>query len=91
MRWLGPVALSACLLAAFALREEPLYAFMLYGQLAFYALAIAGLGAPGLAARFALVRLSAFFLMVNAAAARALGLWIAGVRQEVWEPTRRPG
>lgn len=91
MRWLGPVALSACLLAAFALREEPLYAVMLYGQLAFYALAIAGLGAPSLAGRFALVRLSAFFLMVNAAAARALGLWIAGVRQEVWEPTRRPG
>lgn len=91
MRWLGPVALSACLLAAFALWEEPLYAVLLYGQLAFYALAVAGLLAPGLASRFALARLSAFFLLVNAAAARALVLWIAGVRQELWEPTRRPG
>lgn len=91
MRWLGPVALSACLLAAFALREEPLYAVLLYGQLAFYALAMAGLSAPGLAAWFALARLSAFFLLVNAAAARALVLWISGVRQELWEPTRRPG
>lgn len=91
MRWLGPVALSTCLLTAFALREEPLYAALLYGQLAFYALAVAGLGVPGLAARFGLARLSAFFLLVNAAAARALVLWIAGVRQELWEPTRRPG
>ena len=40
--------------------------------------------------RFTLARLSAFFLLVNAAAGQALLLWLVGVRQELWEPTRRP-
>jgi glycosyltransferase involved in cell wall biosynthesis len=91
MRWLGPVALSGCLVAAFALREEPVYAMLWYMQLGFYGVGMAGLVAPGLAARFAPARLSAFYLLVNTAAARALVLWMAGVRQELWEPTRRPG
>jgi hypothetical protein len=60
-------------------------------QLGFYGVGMAGLVAPGLAARFAPARLSAFYLLVNTAAARALVLWMAGVRQELWEPTRRPG
>ena len=44
-----------------------------------------------LAARVTLVRLAAFFVLVNAAAFKALLLWISGSRLEVWEPTRRPG
>jgi hypothetical protein len=55
-----------------------------------YALAIAGLWLPKLAEKLLIIRIPAFFLLVNLAAAKALVLWIFGVRQEVWEPTRRP-
>ena len=89
-RWLAPLALAGCLAGAWLLRAEPLYSGMLYAQLTLYALAIAGLAWPALAARSLVVRFSAFFLLVNAAAAKAFALWIVGVRQEVWEPTRRP-
>ena len=44
MRWLGPVSLALCLVSAFALTSQPLYAALLYGQLAFYAMALAALG-----------------------------------------------
>lgn len=90
LRWLGPVSLALCLASAYALRAQPFYAAMLYAQLAFYALALAALAWPEVVGRFVLARLSAFFLLVNAAAGKALVLWLAGVRQELWEPTRRP-
>jgi len=89
-RWLAPLALAGCLAGAFLMRGEPLYRGFFYAQLALYALAAAGLAWPALAARSLVVRISAFFLLVNAAAAKALALWIVGVRLEVWEPTRRP-
>ena len=63
---------------------------MLYGQLAFYAMAFAALAWPETVGRFSLARFSAFFLLVNVAAGQALLQWLAGVRQELWEPTRRP-
>jgi len=90
MRWLGPVSLALCLVSAFALRHQPLYAFMLYAQLAFYAMALAALAWPATVGRFGPARISGFFLLVNVAAGQALLQWLAGVRQELWEPTRRP-
>ena len=89
-RWLGPISLALCLSSAFVLRAQPLYAVMLYGQLAFYAVALAGLTWPKEVGRFTLARLSAFFLLVNMAAGQALLQWLVGVRKELWEPTRRP-
>ena len=89
-RWLAPIALAGCLVGAFLLRADPLYAGLFYAQLALYALALAGLAWPVLAARSLVIRICAFFLLVNAAAAKALAMWLAGIRQEVWEPTRRP-
>ena len=90
LRWLGPLALVGCLASSVALRGGPVYAAALWLQAAAYGLAIAGLAVPSLADRTAVVRFPAFFLLVNLAAAKALGLWLAGVRQELWEPTRRP-
>jgi cellulose synthase/poly-beta-1,6-N-acetylglucosamine synthase-like glycosyltransferase len=90
MRWLGPVSLALCLVSAFWLRNQPLYALMLYGQVVFYAMALAALAWPETIGRIGLARISGFFLLVNAAAGRALLQWLAGVRQEIWEPTRRP-
>jgi hypothetical protein len=67
-----------------------LYAFMLYAQLAFYAMALAALAWPATVGRFGPARIGGFFLLVNMAAGKALLQWLAGVRQELWEPTRRP-
>jgi hypothetical protein len=90
MRWLGPVSLALCLVAALALRHQPMYAFLLYAQLASYAVALAALAWPETVGRIGLARISGFFLLVNVAAGQALLQWLAGVRQELWEPTRRP-
>ena len=89
MRWMAPVPMVGCLLSSFLLRTEPLYAFAFVLQIGLYALAVAGLVWPFLS-RFTLVRLSAFFLLVNVAAMQALLLWIGGHRVEVWQPTQRP-
>ena len=90
MRWLGPVALVLCAVSSLVMRNEPLYAVMFYGQLAAYAMALGALAWPTTFGRFPPARLGAFFVLVNAAAAKALLMWVAGVRQETWEPTRRP-
>jgi len=60
-------------------------------QLAFYVLAAVGIFFPKASDRNFVVRLSAFFVLVNVAAFKALLLWMAGRRVEIWEPTRRPG
>jgi hypothetical protein len=91
MRWLAPVPMLGCLVTAWMLRAEPLYLVMFAGQAVLYAAAIAGLLWPDVAGRLPLVRVSAFFVLVNAAALKALALWVTGARVEVWEPTRRPG
>ena len=90
LRWLAPVALIGCLIAAILLYDQLLYRAALHVQLLLYALALAGLALPRLSASSVIIRLSGFFLLVNVAAAKALVLWLAGVRQEIWEPTRRP-
>jgi glycosyltransferase involved in cell wall biosynthesis len=91
MRWLAPVPMLGCLIAAWLLRDQAFYLFVFVAQLVLYAAAVAGLLWPKLAGSFSLIRLSAFFVLVNVAAARALLLWIGGTRVEVWQPTRRPG
>jgi cellulose synthase/poly-beta-1,6-N-acetylglucosamine synthase-like glycosyltransferase len=91
MRWLAPLPMIGCLVAAWLLRAEPLYLVMFIGQVVLYVAAIAGLIWPALAERVSVVRLGAFFVLVNAAALKALALWLSGSRIEVWEPTRRPG
>lgn len=90
LRWLAPMALIGCLVTAALLRDQLMYRTVLQLQLLLYALALVGLALPRLAASSVIVRLCAFFLLVNLAATKALTLWLLGVRQEVWEPTRRP-
>jgi cellulose synthase/poly-beta-1,6-N-acetylglucosamine synthase-like glycosyltransferase len=90
MRWLAPLPMMAALVASFALRADPWYAFFFYAQLAAYAAAVLALARPGFAARVSPARLAAFFLLVNVAALQALWLWLKGTRVEVWQPTQRP-
>lgn len=90
MRWLAPIPMVGCLVAAYLLRANPLYLTFFIVQLVLYAAAVAGMIWPRLAARLSVVRLSAFFVLVNAAALKALALWLVGSRVEVWQPTQRP-
>lgn len=90
MRWMGPVWLGLCFLSALMLRGEQPFAGLFYGQLSLYAIAWAALAWPTAVGRFRLPRLAAFFVLVNAAAAKALVQWLLGMRQELWEPTQRP-
>lgn len=90
MRWLAPLPMVGCLVAAYVLREQPLYLGLFVLQIVLYLAAVAGMLWPALAARMTLVRLSAFFVLVNAAALKALALWLVGSRVEVWQPTQRP-
>ena len=80
-----------CFVASFLLRDQPLYLVLFVGQLALYSAAVAGLCFPKVAERLSIVRLSAFFVLVNLAALKALTLWVLGTRIEVWQPTQRPG
>jgi hypothetical protein len=72
------------------LRAQPLYLAFFIIQVVLYLAAVAGMVWPQLAARLTVVRLSAFFVLVNAAALKALALWMVGSRVEVWQPTQRP-
>lgn len=90
MRWLAPIPMLGCLIGAWVLRSELLYLALFVGQVCLYLAALVGLRWPSFAGRIAIVRISAFFVLVNAAALKALALWLAGSRVEVWEPTRRP-
>lgn len=91
MRWIAPLAMIGCLVTAFALLDRPLYLVLFAAQVALYIVAVLGLCFPKLAERLSIIRLSAFFVLVNAAALKALTLWALGTRIEVWQPTQRPG
>ena len=78
LRWLAPLALVGCLISAILLRDLPFYRTALYLQLLLFALAVAGLALPRVAASSSIIRLCAFFLLVNVAAAKALFLWLGG-------------
>jgi hypothetical protein len=89
-RWLAPLPMLGCLVSAWLLRAEPFYFAAFVAQVVLYAAAVLGLWIPALAQRLGIVRLAAFFLLVNVAAFQACLLWLVGRRVEVWEPTRRP-
>jgi cellulose synthase/poly-beta-1,6-N-acetylglucosamine synthase-like glycosyltransferase len=90
LRWFAPLPLVSALICAWLLRDQALYAWLFAAQALGYAIALAGILMPESVGRNPLVRIAAFLVLVNLAAAAAVGLWIAGVRQEIWQPTRRP-
>lgn len=69
MRLLVPPAMLTCLVANLFLVRSPLYSLLFAGQVAFYALAVAG---AAFALRPRLLRLPYYFSMVNAALIVAL-------------------
>ena len=90
LRWLAPVFLVLLLLCNIMLLPSAFFGLVLFGQIAFYGVALWGVLAkahsvPGFA------RLSAFFLLSNAAILVAWQQYLLGQRQELWNPTKRDG
>jgi hypothetical protein len=89
VRWFGPIALAGALITSGLMQHQQVYHAAFMFQVALYVLAATGLALPALAARSTLLKICAFFVMVNAAAGAALLGWLVGQRQEIWDPTRR--
>lgn len=90
LRWSVPFLLLALLVCALALAPgSALYKSLLAVQLAFYALAALGMASVPVLKDTVPVRVALFFTMTNAAVLAAWGKYAAGVRQEIWSPSRR--
>lgn len=88
-RWLVPFAMISALGANAWLASGSIeYGLLLAAQLCFYMIAFAGVVHKPLA-KLSMVKLSAFFLVVNASILQAWWRYCAGERLVVWEPSRR--
>jgi glycosyltransferase involved in cell wall biosynthesis len=89
MRWCVPFFLLALLVSNLFLLDQWPYVVFLIGQILFYALALLGwLGVP-LVEKSLAGRVAAYFTIVNVATLVAWWKYASGVRQEIWNPTRR--
>lgn len=88
-RWLVPFGMIGAVLSNATLAwSDPFYRLTLALQIAFYAVAVSGLIWKSLA-RISLVKMPAFFVMVNASILQAWWRYGAGERLVAWEPSRR--
>ncbi len=89
LRWLSPFFLLAMLGTNVLLAGLPVYRELLWGQLAFYALALVGsrISLPGWAGR--LLRLPALFTAVNLALLVGFVRWLRRPQSGVWVRTPR--
>jgi cellulose synthase/poly-beta-1,6-N-acetylglucosamine synthase-like glycosyltransferase len=85
LRWLVAPALPAAWFAAFVLRENNFYFAAWTGGMLFIAAALAGLMLHGSSWHARIIRLPAYFLVVNAAAFLGLVTALTGVRYGAWE------
>lgn len=88
MRWLVPVFLLTALLSSALLAGQPFYLAMFGLQALFYCLAAGALVWPRLQ-HIGVVRIAAYFSVVNLAILVAWFMFLGGVRMEVWSPSRR--
>lgn len=89
MRWLVPFFLLAAFLSNLALVGRPFYAVMLVLQILFYGLAVlAWRRMPGVQDRI-YGKVPLYFSAANLAVAFAWIKFLTGIRQELWEPSRR--
>jgi len=92
LRWLVPVFLVALLVSSVALAalaaRSPFFLVCAVAQGLFYLAAMAGALVPALNAS-RVVRIAFFFTIANVAILVAWQRYVAGVRQELWAPSRR--
>ena len=86
LRYLAFIPMLAAFVANVALANVSLiYALLLAAHVVFYAIAVYGIIAAD-KARNPIVRIAAYFLLVNTAAANALMRMLAGERMATWKP-----
>jgi cellulose synthase/poly-beta-1,6-N-acetylglucosamine synthase-like glycosyltransferase len=89
-RWLVPFFLAAALASSALLAPgSPFYAAATLAQLVLYLFAIFGYTGPQALARSLPARIATYFVAANLATACAWFKYVAGVRQEIWAPSRR--
>ncbi len=89
MRWCVPFFLIVLFVSNLFLLDQAAYVVFLVGQIVFYALAmLSWLGVP-LVEKSLAGRVAAYFTIVNVATLVAWWKYASGVRQEIWNPTRR--
>ena len=91
LRWLVPFFLLAILATSAWLAVDWLfYRMLLLVQILLYALALAGPRLKGsVLASLAVTKIAVYFTTVNIATLWAWGKYLAGARQELWQPSRR--
>jgi len=88
-RWLAPVFLLAALFASAMLTESAWYSAALAMQLLVYSVAVASYSRLASLHRTTAGRVSLYFCAANLAVLVAWAKYLAGVRQEIWIPSRR--
>ena len=89
MRWCVPLFLVVLFASNLFLLDQAAYVVLLAGQIAFYGVALLSwLGVP-LVEKSLAGRIAAYFTIVNVATLVAWWKYATGVRQEIWNPTRR--
>lgn len=89
MRWLVPLFMLVALLASLALMKEPLYALLVGFQMIFYGFASLAWLRVGGVERQVYGKVPLYFVAANLAVGVAWIKFLSGVRQELWEPSRR--
>lgn len=89
MRWLVPIFMFVSLVSnGMIAKQHPALMALLVCQLLFYFVAIMGV-CSAKARRHTFFKVPAFFLLVNAAIAHAMALFICGERYVTWQPSKR--
>ena len=89
-RWLIPFFLACVFVSSAVLATQSgLYALAFVAQCVLYALAVLGLTGHDSLSRSLPVKVSLYFVLVNAATVSAWLKYAAGARQELWAPSRR--
>src|SRR5262245_12910140 len=89
LRWVCPAFLFMAIVANLFLLAEPIYRFLLAGQVTFYLLAALGMIVPGNGFAIRLLRLTTLFTSMNLALAVGFWRWIAGQQRVTWQRTAR--
>lgn len=91
LRWLVPVFLVLILIGNLLIAASPFYGLTLLLQIAFYAIALLAWQDVGNLSGTIVGKVALYFTSVNLAIAYAWVRFVGGVRQELWEPSRRSG
>ena len=89
MRWLVPVFMLALVISNAGLLDQMFYRVTMSLQGLAYILAAIPIVLPIAGDRSSVLRISSFFLLVNAAILIAWIRYLLGVRQEIWGPSTR--